>query len=69
MFDQMQVTRMFQLGKLETVDAAVAKLLEFADYPHCYTTNMKQRSRPPDFSEERMPKPRLKVPTTVVAHS
>lgn len=29
MFGQMQVTRMFQLSKLETVDEAVAKLLEF----------------------------------------
>ena len=33
MFGQMQVTRMFQLSKLETVDEAVAKLLEFAEYP------------------------------------
>ncbi|MGD0460515.1 MAG: hypothetical protein ABSC21_22570 [Terriglobia bacterium] len=40
MFGQMQVTRMFQLSKLETVDEAVAKLLEFAEYPHCFTTNM-----------------------------
>ena len=29
MFGQMQVTRMFQLSQLETVDEAVAKLLEF----------------------------------------
>ena len=29
MVGQMQVTRMFQLSKLETVDEAVAKLLEF----------------------------------------
>jgi len=33
MFGQMQVTRMFQLSKPETVDEAVAKLLEFAEYP------------------------------------
>jgi hypothetical protein len=33
MFGQMQVTRMFQMCKLETVDEAVAKLLEFAEYP------------------------------------
>ena len=36
MFGQMQVTRMFQLGKLETVDEAVAKLLEFAEYPKIF---------------------------------
>ena len=33
MFGKMHVTKMFQLGKLETVDEAVAKLLQFADYP------------------------------------
>ena len=33
MFGQMQVIRMFQLSKLETVEEAVAKLLEFAEYP------------------------------------
>jgi len=33
MFGQMQVTQMIQLSKLETVDEAVAKLLEFAEYP------------------------------------
>ena len=37
----MQVTQMFQLSKLETVDEAVAKLLEFAEHPHHFTTNMK----------------------------
>jgi hypothetical protein len=31
MFGQMQVTQMFQLSKLETVDEAVARLLEFAE--------------------------------------
>jgi len=36
MFGQMQVTRMFQLSKLETVDEAVAKLLEFAEYPKIF---------------------------------
>jgi hypothetical protein len=36
MFGPMQVTRMFQLSKLETVDEAVAKLLEFAEYPKIY---------------------------------
>ena len=41
MFGQVQVTRMFQLGKLQTVDEAVAKLLEFAEYPYRFTTNMK----------------------------
>jgi hypothetical protein len=30
MFGQVQVTRVFQLSKLETVDEAVAKLLERA---------------------------------------
>ena len=34
MFGEMQVTRMFRLTKLETVDEAVAKLLQFADYPN-----------------------------------
>ncbi|PYV19331.1 MAG: hypothetical protein DMG21_01895 [Acidobacteria bacterium] len=33
MFGQMQVTQMFALSKRETVDEAVAKLVEFADYP------------------------------------
>jgi hypothetical protein len=33
MFGQMQVTRMFQLSKLETVYEAVTMLLEFAEYP------------------------------------
>jgi hypothetical protein len=37
----MQVTRVFQLSKLETVEEAVAKLLEFAEYPYRFTTNMK----------------------------
>ena len=40
MLGQMQVTKMFHLSKLDTVDEAVAKLLEFAEYPHCFTTNM-----------------------------
>ena len=33
MFGQMQVTRMFQLSKLQTLDQAVAKLLQVTDYP------------------------------------
>jgi len=33
LFGQMQVTRMFQLSKLETVDEAVAKLLELTECP------------------------------------
>ena len=33
MFGQMQVTQMLPLSKLETLDEAVAKLLEFAEYP------------------------------------
>ena len=33
MFGPMQVTKLFELSKLETVDGAVAKLLEFAEYP------------------------------------
>jgi len=33
MFGQMQVTQMFAMGRRETVDGAVGKLLEFADYP------------------------------------
>ncbi len=32
-FGQMQVTQMLALSKLETLDEAVAKLLEFAEYP------------------------------------
>jgi hypothetical protein len=36
MFGQMQVIRMFQLSKLETVEEAVAKLLEFAEYPKIF---------------------------------
>jgi hypothetical protein len=36
MFGQMQVSRMLQLSKLETVDEAVAKLLEFAEYLKMY---------------------------------
>ncbi|MGD0129354.1 MAG: hypothetical protein ABSF46_28855 [Terriglobia bacterium] len=34
MFGTMQVTKLFELSKLETVEEAVAKLLEFADYPN-----------------------------------
>ena len=30
MFGPMQVTKLFELSKLETMDEAVAKLLEFA---------------------------------------
>jgi hypothetical protein len=41
MFRQMQISRIFQLSKLEAVDEAVANLLEFTDYPHHFTTNMK----------------------------
>ena len=33
MFGQMQVTHILALSKRETVDEAVAKLLDFADYP------------------------------------
>jgi hypothetical protein len=33
MFGQMQVTQMFQLSKLETVEEAVTKLLQVTDYP------------------------------------
>ena len=36
MFGEMQVTRMFRLTKLETVDEAVAKLLEFAEFPKIF---------------------------------
>ena len=31
MFGKMQVTKLLELSKLETVDEAVAKLLEFAE--------------------------------------
>jgi hypothetical protein len=41
MFGQMQISRIFQLSKLEAVDEAAAKLLEIAGYPQCFTTNMK----------------------------
>ena len=40
MFCRMQVSRIFQLSKLEAVDQAVAKLLEFTDYPHHFTSNI-----------------------------
>jgi hypothetical protein len=33
MFGQIQVTRTMQLSKLQTLDEAVAKLLQFAEYP------------------------------------
>ena len=33
MFGPIQVKRMFQLSKLDTVDKAVARLLEFAEDP------------------------------------
>ena len=33
MFGQMRVNALFQLSKQQTLDEAVAKLLEFADYP------------------------------------
>jgi len=36
MFGPMQVTKLFELSKLETVDEAVAKLLEFAEYPQIF---------------------------------
>jgi hypothetical protein len=32
-FGKMRVTKMFEMSKLEAVDEAVAKLLEFAEYP------------------------------------
>ena len=34
MFGQLQVTTILQLTKLQTLDEAVAKLLQFADYPN-----------------------------------
>ena len=36
MFGQMQVTWMIRLSKSETVDQAVVKLLEFAEYPQIF---------------------------------
>ena len=36
MFGPVQVTKLFELSKLETVDEAVAKLLEFAEYPKIF---------------------------------
>ena len=33
MFGQLQVTTILKLSKLQTLDEAVAKLLQFADYP------------------------------------
>jgi hypothetical protein len=36
MFGPMQVTKLFEVSKLETVDEAVAKLLEFAEYPKIF---------------------------------
>jgi len=41
MFSPMQITRMFQLSKQETVEEAVAKLFEFAENPYRFPTNMK----------------------------
>jgi hypothetical protein len=40
MFCRMQVSRIFQLSKLEAVDQAVAKLLEFTNYPPHFTSNI-----------------------------
>jgi hypothetical protein len=36
MFGEMQVTKMFRLTKLKTVDEAVAKLMEFAEFPKIF---------------------------------
>ena len=36
MFGPMRVTKLFTLSKLEAVDEAVAKLLEFAEYPQIF---------------------------------
>ena len=36
MFGPMRVTKLFKLSKLEAVDEAVAKLLEFAEYPKIF---------------------------------
>src|ERR1039458_8523915 len=36
MFGKMQVRMLFRLSKLDTVDEAVAKLLEFAEYPKIF---------------------------------
>ena len=36
MFGKMRVTKIFEMSKLETVDEAVAKLLEFAEYPQIF---------------------------------
>ena len=33
MFGQMRVNALFQLGKQQTLDEAVSRLLEFAEYP------------------------------------
>lgn len=33
MFGQMQISQLFELSKKETLDQAVARLLEFADFP------------------------------------
>jgi hypothetical protein len=41
MFSQMQVIQLFQLSKLQTLDEAVAKLLEFGECLNCFTTNIK----------------------------
>jgi len=35
-FGKMHVTKVFEMSKLETVDEAVAKLLEFAEYPKIF---------------------------------
>jgi hypothetical protein len=36
MFGKMRVTKVIEMGKLETVDEAVGKLLEFAEYPKIF---------------------------------
>ncbi len=36
MFGPKQVKRIYEMSKLETVDEAVAKLLEFAEYPKIF---------------------------------
>jgi len=41
-FGQTQFTRVFQLSELKTVDEAAAKLLQFAENPYRFTTNVKR---------------------------
>jgi len=56
-FRQMQVTRMFQLGEMQTVDEPVAKLLEFAEYPKAWANDASPPHRVPTQARGTHPLP------------